>query len=747
MAAPVQFIAVDPTTKQLVVTPEARRTLSQLHGTVAVCSVAGVYRTGKSYILNQLAGKNSGFGIGSSVQACTKGIWLWGAPLQTGSSAMPDAAKHLLLLDTEGLQSICQSEGHDAKIFCLAILLSSFFVYNSDKAVNNAAIDQLSLVAQLTKKIRVHTESGESDASSLAQFFPQFIWLLRDFQLELTDAEGRPISQDQYLEECLQPQRGSSSAVAEQNQTREAIRKLFPQRSCITLPHPTLGTALPPSAVKQLPELSKLAPGFRDGVTELKRRVVSSARPKQLNGTPVTGVMLLELAEAYTNAINNGAVPTISTAWQAVLHIECGKALEAALKLYRDGARAAASAEPPLDDSAWQAKHEALLRDAVALFHQMAVGEGAREYEARLLEAVRGEAEQQQKLLHARSEVLCQKLLSTLSDRMSAYMRVAASPHAHADNLPKLIEEGLHYFYAHASGPAREETHRHLMAKVVECVRAVLSDSATQVDAEKQQAAQQLEQLHRRLAHEEAARAEAVAALQSAQAKAEAIDRAKAAAEATLGRLSEASRAGEQERARLHAQLEAVEAQRALEAARAERLERESGAQALHAAEAARAAERRAAEAEGARDALARDNAALRAQLESEKAKLGSEAAALQRTIEQLRLDLSAATSEKESLAARVAEARASSDAGSKRARTQEPAEGVENDDAYAASMMGDMAQAPAQGGGLRRPSVDPKEFAIPKLMAMLRSHLGQAAKLPKKKDELLSLCYQHNLC
>jgi len=47
----------------------------------------------------------------------------------------------------------------------------------------------------------------------------------------------------------------------------------------------------------------------------------------------------------------------------------------------------------------------------------------------------------------------------------------------------------------------------------------------------------------------------------------------------------------------------------------------------------------------------------------------------------------------------------------------------------------------------LRRPSVDPKEFAIPKLMAMLRSHLGQAAKLPKKKDELLSLCYQHNLC
>ena len=115
----------------------------------------------RSYILNQLASapQNAGFSIGSSVQACTKGIWLWGAPLSVKSSA-PGAPQHLLLLDTEGLQSICQTEGHDAKIFCLALLLSSFFIYNSEKAINNAAIDQLSLVAQLTQRIRVHAEGA-----------------------------------------------------------------------------------------------------------------------------------------------------------------------------------------------------------------------------------------------------------------------------------------------------------------------------------------------------------------------------------------------------------------------------------------------------------------------------------------------------------------------------------------------------------------------------------------------------------
>lgn len=46
MTAPVPFIQVDPKTKQLVVSDEARKILSKIHGTVGVCAVAGVYRTG-----------------------------------------------------------------------------------------------------------------------------------------------------------------------------------------------------------------------------------------------------------------------------------------------------------------------------------------------------------------------------------------------------------------------------------------------------------------------------------------------------------------------------------------------------------------------------------------------------------------------------------------------------------------------------------------------------------------------------
>lgn len=46
----------------------------QLH----IITVAGKYRTGKSYILNRvLLERNSGFEVGPTINACTKGLWMW----------------------------------------------------------------------------------------------------------------------------------------------------------------------------------------------------------------------------------------------------------------------------------------------------------------------------------------------------------------------------------------------------------------------------------------------------------------------------------------------------------------------------------------------------------------------------------------------------------------------------------------------------------------------------------------------
>lgn len=51
----------------------------------------------------------------------------------------------------------------------------------------------------------------------------------------------------------------------------------------------------------------------------LTNRIFKSALPKRIGNHQVTGAALAGLAEAYVAAINNGAVPVISTAWQVIL--------------------------------------------------------------------------------------------------------------------------------------------------------------------------------------------------------------------------------------------------------------------------------------------------------------------------------------------------------------------------------------------------------------------------------------------
>ncbi len=65
--------------------------------------------------------------MGSSINACTKGIWIWPELLPHPE----DPNIKILLLDTEGFGGLDQSLNHDGKINLLALLLSSLFVYNS----------------------------------------------------------------------------------------------------------------------------------------------------------------------------------------------------------------------------------------------------------------------------------------------------------------------------------------------------------------------------------------------------------------------------------------------------------------------------------------------------------------------------------------------------------------------------------------------------------------------------------------
>jgi hypothetical protein len=66
-------------------------------------------------------------------------------------------------MDTEGLGALDEDSNHDVRIFSLAILLSSYFIYNSMGSIDENALSQLSLVINLTKNIQVKSGGIQED--------------------------------------------------------------------------------------------------------------------------------------------------------------------------------------------------------------------------------------------------------------------------------------------------------------------------------------------------------------------------------------------------------------------------------------------------------------------------------------------------------------------------------------------------------------------------------------------------------
>lgn len=89
----------------------------------------------------------------------------------------------------------------------------------------------------MSKKIQVK-QGQEVNADEMAAYFPTFLWVLRDFALQLVDTDGNEISQKTYLENSLREVKGSSDSVEEKNRIRRLIRHFFQERDCFTVVRP-----------------------------------------------------------------------------------------------------------------------------------------------------------------------------------------------------------------------------------------------------------------------------------------------------------------------------------------------------------------------------------------------------------------------------------------------------------------------------------------------------------------------------
>ncbi|XP_073491730.1 guanylate-binding protein 6-like isoform X1 [Aquarana catesbeiana] len=327
MEAPICLIE-NTADDKLVVNPKAINILSKFNQPMVVVSIVGMYRTGKSYLMNKLSGSQRGFDVGSTVRAQTKGIWIWCVPHPTKTNHT------LVLLDTEGLGDIEKGDGKsDIRIFALAVLLSSALVYNSKGTIDQDAMNKLKFVGEISELIKIKSEDNEDEEVEISSHFPIFIWAVRDFHLEL-NLDGQLISEDDYLENALKLKNPEKTTKDEDyNRLRKRIRAYFGTRKCFIFGLPAANDGVLGN-LEKAPE-SKLSERFVAQSRRFCDYIFQNVGAKHVRDMlTVTGHRFGELAKMYTEAITNSKFACIEEAVVSLAEKENQAAIQEATKHY-----------------------------------------------------------------------------------------------------------------------------------------------------------------------------------------------------------------------------------------------------------------------------------------------------------------------------------------------------------------------------------------------------------------------------
>jgi hypothetical protein len=408
--------ATDPT--KLTLQKQGLDALRAVRGPVAPVVVIGPYRSGKSFLLNQLLGVpcDEGFGVGHTRQTETKGVWVWSEPTLVPSSETGTQPTSVVYVDTEGFEATGMSDAYDDRIFALSSIVASVLVYNLPETVKEGDIEKLSFALELAREfsgrtkvsqaneIEIARKGGDAslfaedspnayddddddlglwDASQLRAFLPDsLLWLIqRDF------LEGSTVTEmvDQALRSVANPT--ADAHVAELNRIRESLRALAEKRDAFGLTQPHLERT-------RLCELrdDQLEPGYVRQREELKAHVRKSAVAKSSLGAALgmdetsgmsqstketnapnakmTGVSLAALIERSVAALNEGDFPTAGSVVDAFNRDAMEKRVEAHV-------RALDAVALPAAEAALTLAHSRSKITQIAAFRSERFGRGA----------------------------------------------------------------------------------------------------------------------------------------------------------------------------------------------------------------------------------------------------------------------------------------------------------------------------------------------------------------------------------
>jgi hypothetical protein len=365
------------------------------------------------------------------------------------------------VMDCEGFGGMDESENHDTRIFLFALLLSSYFVYNSVGSIDENALQTLSLVVNLAKDVKMKmSENAPPSEEEIAENFPSFLWIVRDFALRLVDANDNAINSKQYLESALALQKGCSESVENKNRIRRLLKHFFRERDCVTMVRPVeLEQEL--QQLDSLPD-SFLREEFLQQAISVRAKIMKKTKPKSVNGKQISSEMFLHLANAYTTAINNGKVPTIESAWNYVCKEKANDTAKVCLaeveKIFRSDEEITQLMKIEKD---WKGE---ILRRQIAKFNQSKFADSAdlKERQAILEKEILEKLNSLERDMEYEQTTLASKWLESeflpIDDLIK--QNLIGSP-ANASELMQQIEDNFHKNYQSIPSKQREKFIRH----------------------------------------------------------------------------------------------------------------------------------------------------------------------------------------------------------------------------------------------------------------------------------------------
>ena len=337
---PVALLLPDATSHtRLSLQPGALDILRNMRGRVSIISVVGAYRTGKSWLLNELMhlGCGEGFVVGHERHTQTKGVWI--LPAEENST---DTTR--IFMDTEGFEGTGQAEVYDDRIFAFAALSSDVLVYNLAETIKQADIERLAFAAQLSHEFWRRANPAEVLASSASRGEwtpPALLWLVqRDF------LQGGSV--EAYLQQALKPtseERKVDEHSRRLDQVREALNSCFGRMRAMGLVQPHVKR----TQLCSLPR-SSFEPDYLKGAAEVSAFVTqhssiaatASATPSAGGATSgsggrrgLDGRTFATLVERVVEALNAHEIPTAGS----VVDAFNARLVQGALSSIRDGLR------------------------------------------------------------------------------------------------------------------------------------------------------------------------------------------------------------------------------------------------------------------------------------------------------------------------------------------------------------------------------------------------------------------------